>query len=176
MESFIHNWGYIALFLYSFGGGMLALAIAGVFSFSGELNIYTSIIVAFSANFIGDQFLFYIARTNKSQAKAMMQKHKRKIALAHLMMKKYGKIVVFLQKYIYGIKTLIPLAMGLTKFNFKTFTIFNFFASILWAIIVGYSAYIMGDIIYSYTAEIKQFGIYLILILLLVIYYFYKKL
>ena len=40
MEQFIQDWGYIALFLYSFGGGFLALAIAGAFSFDGTLNIY----------------------------------------------------------------------------------------------------------------------------------------
>jgi len=56
MESFIHDWGYIALFLYSFGGGMLGLAIAGVFAASGELNIYTVLVVAAVSNIVGDQF------------------------------------------------------------------------------------------------------------------------
>jgi hypothetical protein len=39
MEDFIRDWGYIALFLYSFGGGFLGLAVAGVLSFAGDLNI-----------------------------------------------------------------------------------------------------------------------------------------
>jgi membrane protein DedA with SNARE-associated domain len=46
MEQFIQDWGYIALFLYSFGGGFLALAIAGAFSSSGDLNIFITVIVA----------------------------------------------------------------------------------------------------------------------------------
>ena len=37
MEELIRDWGYIVLFLYSFGGGFLALAVAGVLSYSGEL-------------------------------------------------------------------------------------------------------------------------------------------
>ncbi len=51
MEQFIQDWGYIALFLYSFGGGFLALAIAGAFSFDGTLNIYITVIVAASCKY-----------------------------------------------------------------------------------------------------------------------------
>lgn len=65
MEQWSH-WGYIALFLYSFGGGFLALAIAGAFSYAGDLNIYITVIVAGVSNFIGSQFLFYFAKYNKS--------------------------------------------------------------------------------------------------------------
>jgi membrane protein DedA with SNARE-associated domain len=166
MEGLIKDWGYIILFLYSFGGGMLALGVASVLSYSGDLNIYITLVVAGSANFIGDQFLFLIARNNKAQAKSMMIKHQRKIALAHLMMRKYGSIVIFLQKYIYGIKTLIPLAMGLTKYDTKKFMFFNIFATIIWTLIVGISAFLLGELFYTYIEEIKTYGIAFVVIIL----------
>ncbi len=175
MEDLIRDWGYIVLFLYSFGGGFLALAVAGVLSFSGELNIYTTLIVAGSANFIGDQFLFLLARNNKSYAKQMMGKHQRKIALAHLMMRKYGSIVIFLQKYIYGIKTLIPLAMGLTKYDVKKFLLFNIFATIIWTLIVGIASYMLGELVYTYTEQFKTYGIILVIALLASVAYFLNK-
>jgi membrane protein DedA with SNARE-associated domain len=79
MEELIREWGYVVLFLYSFGGGFLALAVAGVLSYAGDLNIVISILVAGSANFIGDQFLFLLARNNKQYAKSMMKKYGRKV-------------------------------------------------------------------------------------------------
>ena len=88
MEEFIKDWGYIALFLYSFGGGFVGLVVAGVLSYAGDLNIYISLLVAGSSNFLGDQFLFFLARKNKNYAKDMMKNYGRKIALAHLMMRK----------------------------------------------------------------------------------------
>jgi len=176
MEDLIKDWGYIVLFLYSFGGGFLALAVAGVLSYAGELNIYITLVVAGSANFIGDQFLFLIARNNKAQAKAMMGKHQRKIALAHLMMRKYGNIVVFLQKYVYGIKTLIPLAMGLTKYDAKKFMFFNVFATIIWTLVVGIASYMLGELVYTYTDQFKTYGIALVVVILLTLSYYFKKL
>ena len=175
MEDLIKDWGYIVLFLYSFGGGFLALAVAGVLSYAGDLNIYITLIVAGSANFVGDQFLFFLARNNKSYAKQMMGKHKRKIALAHLMMRKYGSIVVFLQKYIYGIKTLIPLAMGLTKYDARKFTLYNILATIIWTVVVGSISYILGELVYTCVDEFKTYGIVFVIFMLLLISYWFKK-
>ncbi len=176
MEDLIRDWGYIVLFLYSFGGGFIALVVAGILSYAGELNIAVVLVVAGVANFIGDQFLFTIARKNKSQAKEMMKKHQRKIAMAHLLMRKYGSSVIFLQKYIYGIKTLIPLAMGLTKYDMKKFLFFNIFATIAWTLIIGLSSYMLGELVYTYLEEFKTYGIIFVVTVLLLVIYMFRKL
>lgn len=175
MEQFIQDWGYLALFLYSFGGGFVGLIFAGVLSYAGDLNIYISILVAGISNFLGDQFLFLIARKNKNYAKDMMKKYGRKIALAHLMMRKYGSFVVFIQKYIYGIKTLIPLAMGLTKYSATKFAILNIFATILWACIIGYLSFTAGEYILSLSDDFKYIGLGIVLVVFLLISYLFKR-
>ncbi len=175
MEDFIKEWGYIALFAYSFGGGFVGLIVAGVLSFAGDLNIYICIAVAATSNFLGDQFLFFLARKNKSYAKDMMKNYGRKIALAHIMMRKYGSLVVFIQKYIYGIKTLIPLTMGLTKYSSLKFTFFNIFATIIWAVLVGYGSYTAGEYILSIADDFKYIGIGIVIVIALVISYIFKR-
>jgi len=175
LEELIREWGYIILFLYSFGGGFLALAVAGVLSYTGDLNIVASIIVAGSANFVGDQFLFTLARNNKQYAKTMMGKYGRKVALAHLLMRRYGSPVVFIQKYIYGIKTLIPLAMGLTKYSLKKFTVFNAVATVVWALVVGYASFYMGEVILNLADDFKMYGIALVIAIIVAVSYFLRK-
>ena len=145
MFSSLSTYGYIGLFLYSLGGGFVGLLAAGVLSFNGDMDITTSIAIAFVANFIGDMLLFYMARYQKSDIMGYLHKHRRKLALSHILMKKYGSWVVFIQKYVYGIKTLIPLAIGLTKYDIKTFSILNFLASAIWAVAVGYGSYASGS-------------------------------
>ena len=175
MEEFIRDWGYIALFLYSFGGGFVGLAIASVLSYSGDLNIYVCIIIAAISNFIGGQFLFFLARKNKNYAKDMIKKYGRKIALAHLLMKKYGSFVIFVQKYIYGIKTLVPLAMGITKYSALKFTIFNAMAAILWACVIGYASFIGGEYLLAMGEEFKYIGLGLIILIISILSFLFRK-
>lgn len=150
MEDMLTNlatYGYIVLFLYSLGGGFVALMAAGVLSYAGKMDLGLSIAIAFAANFIGDTLLFYMARYHKSDMMTYLHKHRRKLALSHILMKKYGSAIIILQKFVYGIKTLIPLAIGLTKYDFMKFTVLNLIAALLWALIVGIASYMAGDIL-----------------------------
>jgi membrane protein DedA with SNARE-associated domain len=131
------TYGYLILGYYSFGGGMLGLIGAGILSSMGKMDITLSITIATVANFVGDTALFYLAQTNKKEVQKYLTKHKRKIAYTNLLMRKYGSWVVFLQKYVYGVKTLVPIVMGLTKYDFKRFTLLNIPASIVWGLVVG---------------------------------------
>ncbi len=144
MEEILNNlalYGYIILAAYSFGGGMVALAGAGILSALGKMDITTSIVVASLANFLGDTVLFWLAQTNKKEVLKYMRKHRRKIAWTNLLMRRYGWMSVFLQKYIYGVKTLVPIIMGLSRFDLKKFIVLNFFASIVWGLVVGLGSY-----------------------------------
>ena len=152
MEDMLTNletYGYVVLFLYSFGGGFIALMGAGVLSYTGHMDLEIAILVAFVANFLGDLMLFYMGRYNKKDVMGYLHKHKRKLALSHILMKKHGSWVIFLQKYVYGIKTLIPLAIGLTKYDFKKFAVLNLFASAIWAVAIGVVSYMAGEMIKS---------------------------
>jgi membrane protein DedA with SNARE-associated domain len=138
------TYGYIGLFLYSLGGGFVALLGTGVLSYIGKMDITTSITIAFLANALGDIMLFYMARYQKSMMMEGLRKHRRKLALSHALMKKYGSWIILVQKFVYGIKTLIPIAIGLTKYDFKKFAVLNFISAGVWALVVGLGAYYSG--------------------------------
>lgn len=152
----LETYGYIALFLYSLGGGFVGLTAAGVLSYMGKMDLATSMAVAFVANAIGDTLLFYMARYQKSDIMNYMHKHKRKLAYSHLLMKKYGSWIIIFQKFVYGIKTLIPLAIGLTRYSFARFNVLNIIAAAIWALSVGIASYLSGKPLiaaYDYVAE-----------------------
>jgi len=144
MFTSLSTYGYIILFLYSLGGGMVAIIAAGVLSYSGQMDLTASIVVAAVANALGDTLLFYMSRYNRPQMMPYILKHRRKIALSHILMKRYGDKIIFFQKFLYGIKTLIPLAIGLTKYSFARFNVLNGISAALWAIILGLVSYKAG--------------------------------
>ena len=141
------TYGYIGLFLYSLGGGFVALIAAGVLSYMGKMDLTLVLLVAFIANMLGDVLLFYMARNQKGMMMEGLHKHRRKLALSHVMMKKYGSWIILFQKFIYGIKTLIPIAIGLTKYDFKKFAILNALSAGVWALSIGLGSYYSGSVL-----------------------------
>jgi len=148
------TYGYIALFLYSLGGGFIGLVAAGVLSYMGKMDLTTSITVAFLGNALGDVLLFWLTRYQKSMMMEGLKKHRRKLALSHVLMKKHGDWVIFIQKFIYGLKTIVPIAIALTKYDFKKFTVLNIFAAFIWAVSFGLASYFFG-------APLKAFALYI---------------
>ncbi len=173
MQDMLHHlatYGYIGLFIYSLGGGFVALMAASVLSYMGKMDLATSMVIAFTANVIGDNLLFYLARNQKEILYTYLKKHRRKLALAHLKMKQYGSWIILIQKFIYGIKTLIPIAIGLTKYDLKKFTILNILSAVIWTFVIGLgSFYFGGTLMHLYGIIISKPYIAIIVVLLLII-------
>ncbi|MFA5216108.1 DedA family protein [Sulfuricurvum sp.] len=147
MDDMLNNlatYGYLVVFIYSLGGGMLALIGAGVLSFMGKMDLSLSISIAFVANFIGDTLLFYMSRYHKAEMLEYVRKHRRKIAFSNMLFKRRGAWIIILKKFIYGLKTLVPLTIGLTKYDFWKFSGYNALGAFVWAIVVGGGSFFFG--------------------------------
>lgn len=179
---FIENyaiWGYGILFLYSFGGGMIALLAASVLAGVGKLDLSLCIIIAAVANFLGDELLFYLAKFNKNAVLPYFKKHRRKLALAQILFKSYGGKIILAKKFIYGLKTLIPLAIGLSKYNAKKFLFLNAICAIIWAVNLGLLGFFAGDFIQQISEKYGQNTSFLIIFLVAILFalwlYFEKQ-
>lgn len=179
---FIENyaiWGYGILFLYSFGGGMIALLAASVLAGVGKLDLSLCIIIAAVANFLGDELLFYLAKFNKNAVLPYFKKHRRKLALAQILFKSYGGKIILAKKFIYGLKTLIPLAIALSKYNAKKFLFLNAICAIIWAVSLGLLGFFAGDFIQQISEKYGQNTSFLIIFLVAILFalwlYFEKQ-
>ena len=152
----LETWGYLAVAFFAFGGSLFIVAAAGVFSFMGKMDLTTAMTIAIISNYMGDMFLFYLGKYQKKEIQPYFAKHKRKIALATLIMRKYGIFAIFIQKFLYGIKTLVPLSMALSKYDFKKFGFYNIFASIVFVLTIGLSAYYSSEAIISFFGVIQE--------------------
>ncbi|HIP54525.1 MAG TPA: DedA family protein [Sulfurimonas autotrophica] len=150
------TYGYIGLFIYSLGGGFIGIVAASVLSFMGKMDLTISITIAFLGNALGDILLFWLTRYQKTMMVDSLRKHRRKLALAHILIKKHGDWVIFIQKFIYGLKTIVPIAIALTKYDFKKFVILNFFAAGVWALAFGLSSYYFGAVLSKLAVYISQ--------------------
>lgn len=151
------QYGYIVLFFYSLGGGMVGILAAGVLSSQGKMELSLCIALAFIANTLGSTLLFILGKYYKKDLMPYFKKHRRKLALAMIKTKQHGVILLITQKFIYGLKTFIPIAAGIAKYNFMKFALINTLASLAWAIILGFGAYSFGYIIEKVFNELGSY-------------------
>jgi len=159
MEDTLNNlatYGYIGLFIYSLGGGFVGIVAAGVLSYLGKMDLTLSIGIAFLGNALGDVLLFWLTRYQKTMMMDTLRKHRRKLALSHILIKKHGDWVIFIQKFIYGLKTIIPIAIALTKYDFKKFALLNIFAAALWALVFGLASFYFGEVLSKFASYVND--------------------
>ncbi|MDD4855223.1 MAG: DedA family protein [Sulfuricurvum sp.] len=152
----LKEYGYIVLFAWSILEGELGLVMAGIMSHTGDMFLPIALFVGALGGFAGDQIYFYIGRFNKKYIHDKLRSQRRKFAIAHLLLKKYGWLLIFVQRYMYGMRTVIPMAIGLTKYSNRQFAIINFISAVFWASLTIIPAYYFGDELLKLLAWIKE--------------------
>ena len=141
----LKTYGYIILFAWSILEGEAGLIMAGLLSHTGDMNVYWAVFIAGLGGFAGDQIYFYIGRFNKSFVHKRFKGQRRKFALSHLLLIKYGWPIIFAQRYMYGMRTIIPISIGLTRYSAKMFAFINLISAWCWAAITIVPAWYFGE-------------------------------
>lgn len=170
--------GYIILFAWSILEGEMGLIMAGILSHTGDMWWPMAIFIAGLGGFVGDQIYFYIGRYNKSYVYRKFKGQRRKFALAHLLLKKYGWLIIFVQRYMYGMRTVIPISIGLTRYDAKVFALINLLSAWLWAALTIIPVWYFADEILKLLEVLKEDWYFVIPFILIlggsIIYYFQK--
>ena len=124
---------YIILFLWCIMEGEMALIMAGILAHTTHMHIVPAIFIAGLGGFVGDQIYFYLGRYNKKYIARKLHTQRRKFAIAHIMLKKYGWPIIFMQRYMYGFRMIIPMSIGITRYSSKKFAIINLVSAWCWA-------------------------------------------
>lgn len=48
-----------------------------------------------------------------------LKTQRRKFAVAHLLLQRFGWPIIFIQRYMYGFRTIIPMSIGITRYSAK---------------------------------------------------------
>lgn len=177
-EYLLKEYGYIILFAWGMLEGEAGLIMAGLLSHTGHMNLYLAIFIAGLGGFAGDQVYFYIGRFNKSYVTKKFKGQRRKFALAHLLLQKYGWPIIFAQRYMYGMRTIIPISIGLTRYSGKMFAFINLISAWCWAAITIVPVWYFGEEILEILHWLKDHWYFALPVILgfggSIIYYFNK--
>lgn len=145
MIALLKRYGYVILFLWSTLEGEMGLIMGGLMCHTGDMFYPLAVFIAGLGGFAGDQIYFYTGRFNKNYIYTKLHSQRRKFAIAHLLLKKHGWPIIFVQRYMYGMRTVIPMAIGLTKYSGRKFAFINLISAWIWAAVTITPVYIYGD-------------------------------
>ncbi len=170
--------GYIILFVWGMLEGEAGLVMAGLLAHKEMMNLYLAIFVAGLGGFAGDQVYFYIGRFNKESVHRKFRGQRRKFAFAHLLLKRHGWPIIFIQRYMYGMRTIIPISIGLTRYDARKFAFINLISAWCWAALTIVPVWYFGEQIMIVLHWAKQHWYMAIPIAVVVggsiVYYFHK--
>lgn len=151
-----HQYAYLILFFWCILEGELALILGGILAHEGHVDVALAIFVAGIGAFVGDQIYFYLGRYNKKYISKKLHTQRRKFAIAHILLKKYGWPIIFMQRYMYGFRVIIPMSIGITRYSAKKYALINLISGWCWAAITILLAWFFGEEIWDIIRKIEE--------------------
>ena len=155
LEGLIALYGPAVIFVGTFLEGETIVVVAGFLSHQGIINPVTVAISAFLGSFLGDQLWFYLGRRHASHplvARIIQRPLFEKVISA---IGDHPKKFILTFRFIYGIRTISPVAVGLTDITTREFLGLNAIAAAIWAVAFTALGYVFGHVIEPVLGEIK---------------------
>ena len=157
LQQFLQDFGYFALFLGTFFEGETILVLAGFLAFRGYMQLEYVIAVAFFGSYAGDQLWYFLGRRHGRKLlarKPSWQKMGDK-ALEHV--RKHPDLWVLSFRFVYGLRTVMPVAIGLSGYPPARYLLLNGIGAIVWATVLGSAAFYFGSVLEGVLGNIKKY-------------------
>ena len=162
LQQFLHDFGYFALFLGTFFEGETILVLAGFLAFRGYMDINLVVVVAFFGSYAGDQLWYYMGR--KHGRKLLARKPRWQLmgdkALEHI--RKHPDVWVLSFRFVYGLRTVMPVAIGLSGYPPVRYLILNGIGAAVWAAALGAAAYHFGAVLEGMLGSVKKYELWVL--------------
>jgi membrane protein DedA with SNARE-associated domain len=144
LRELLGTYGYAVLFLGTLFEGETVLIMAGFAAHSGYLRLEWVMLVAFVGGFSGDQIYFIVGRFHGKQLLRRRPRWRAGIDRADRLLARYGTWFVLGFRFLYGLRTITPVAIGLTDYPARRFVALNALGAAIWASSVAAVGYLFG--------------------------------
>jgi membrane protein DedA with SNARE-associated domain len=156
VETFIQNYGYLAILVGTFFEGETILILGGFAAQRGYLELPWVIAVAFIGTLCADQTFFILGRWHSRAFLARRPKWNARIAKAEQLLKRFKILLMLVFRFLYGLRSVTPFAIGMSTVPARQFVPLNAIGASVWAVVVGTGGYLSGDAIEAFLGDIRH--------------------
>lgn len=159
----------------------IVMTFSGFLASSGKMSLTLAVAAGTLGNLAGSIILYKIG---SGPGLSLLSKYGKYILIsrndierAQRLFSKYGAAIVFAGRMLPAVRTVISLPAGIAKMDELKFVLYTLLGSIPWNFMLAYAGYLLGEnwsIVEGYARIIDYIAV-LAIILLVLIYIFYKR-
>ena len=155
LEELIRLYGAAVVFAGTFLEGETIVVLAGFLAHQGIVDPYLVAGSAFAGSFLGDQLWFYLGRRHAAHPLVTRITGRPLFARVMNRIAEHQTIFILSFRFIYGIRTVSPVALGLSRVTARQFLLLNAIAAAVWAVAFTLLGYLFGKAVETYLGSIK---------------------
>jgi len=148
-------YGPAAIFVGTFLEGETIVVVAGFLAHQGVLNPFVVAIAAFLGSCFGDQLWFYLGRRHATHPFVLRVTRRPLFQKIMSAIEDHPKKFILTFRFIYGIRTISPVAIGLADISGRVFLVFNALSAVVWAAAFTTLGYLSGQAVEALLGDIK---------------------
>ena len=163
MDELIRQYGYLAILAGAVLEGETVVLLGGFAAHQGYLNVVTTGLAAFVGTLIGDQFFFYLGRLRGQSYLPRRPAWQAKMNRVSRFIRTNENLLMLTYRYLYGIRTLTPFALGAANVSPIKFLCFSLVGALVWSTTAVAAGYFFGQLLTRWLGELKQHELRIVL-------------
>jgi membrane protein DedA with SNARE-associated domain len=152
----IADYGYVALFVGALLEGESLLILAGFAAHQGYLQLSWVIGIALVGGFLGDQIYFWLGRRHGAWVLSHFPRLAPVFERTYKLIERYHEVLIVGIRFLYGLRTIGPMAFGMSSVLAWRFMLFNLLGALIWAVAIGGAGYLFGQVLELWLNDLKR--------------------
>ena len=165
MSELVAQYGYLAVLVGTMLEGETILVLGAVAAKLGYLKIGLVVLVAWIGSFVGDQAYFWIGRLYGIRLLARWPSWRMRVHRATRLLEKYDTWFILGFRFVYGIRSISPFVIGMSRIAAWRFMLLNLIAAFMWASVLGGISFLLGAVMKNLLARFEVVEHYAIVII-----------
>ncbi len=145
IETLVARYGLLAIFVGAGVEGETVVAGGGLLAHQGTFPLAGVMAAAAAGSAVADGLFFAIGRKFRDHRWAERIRAKPAFGRALDMLERYPTGFIFAFRFLYGLRTVSPMAIGTTRVSTRRFLALNAAAAVVWAVLISTIGYVFGQ-------------------------------
>ena len=145
IEAIVARYGVVAIALGAGLEGETAVVTGGILAHQGLIGWPATLVAAAVGSFLADQIFFTIGRRSRDGRWIRKLRQRPVYARVTKMMERYPVGFIFAFRFLYGLRTISPVAIGTSQVSTRLFVAVNAASAACWASIFVGIGYLFGE-------------------------------